>query len=572
MMQMIQAGAPGYGVDEASRRAFLFPGDGEMVQLCRAFDWASTPLGPVSDWPQSLCTIASTILASRHPMFLWWGPDLVQIYNDAYRPSFGDGTRHPRALGAQGREFWTDIWDIIGPEVDGVLATGEATWHVDQLVPIERNGTIENVWWTYSYSPVRDDEGLIAGVLVVVQETTRQVTALAEREGLLIAERTARADADAAREALVNVFAQAPVAIAVLDGPKLRYTVANPKYRQLIGNRDPVGKTLLEMFPEMTGSTAVRDIQRVYDTGAAFAATDMCVRFDARGDGVADNYYDVAYQPLLTGGAVSGVVLVAVDVTDRRAHFVERERLLGAAQRARVEAEAANRSKSEFLAIMSHELRTPLNAIGGYAELIELGVRGPVTAEQRADLARIQQSQRHLLGLISGVLNYSRVEAGAVQYALADVSVLETMTVCEALTAPQVRARGLTLTVERGDPTLTVRADREKLQQILLNLLTNAVKFTDAGGHITVRSDATDDSVTIAVQDTGRGIPAAKLEVVFEPFVQVDARLTRTSEGVGLGLAISRDLARGMAGDLTVVSVVRQGSTFSLRLPRVAMR
>jgi signal transduction histidine kinase len=239
------------------------------------------------------------------------------------------------------------------------------------------------------------------------------------------------------------------------------------------------------------------------------------------------------------------------------------------ADEARVAAEAANRAKSEFLAVMSHELRTPLNAIGGYAELIELGVRGPVTPEQRADLARLQKSQRHLLGLINGVLNYSRVEAGAVQYAVREVPLGEVLAACEGMVAPQMRARRLTFAFGGCDPALTVRADEEKLQQIVLNLLTNAGKFTEPEGQVTLECAAAGiDTVAIRVTDSGHGIAPEQQARIFEPFVQVDARLVRMQEGVGLGLAISRDLARGMGGDLTVESRLGAGSTFTLLLPR----
>jgi signal transduction histidine kinase len=209
-----------------------------------------------------------------------------------------------------------------------------------------------------------------------------------------------------------------------------------------------------------------------------------------------------------------------------------------------------------------------LNAIGGYAELMELGIRGPITAEQRSDLARIQQSQRHLLGLINGVLNYARVEAGAVHYAITEVQVEEAVSACEALVMPQLRSRNLSLERNPCDAALRVNADAEKLQQILLNLLSNAVKFTEPGGSVSIRCSATDDRVCLEVSDTGIGIPAEQMARVFEPFVQVDAKLTRTREGTGLGLAISRDLARGMGGDITATSEPGVGSTFTLVLPK----
>ena len=252
---------------------------------------------------------------------------------------------------------------------------------------------------------------------------------------------------------------------------------------------------------------------------------------------------------------------------DVRDHLLERAEAEAALRAAREQAESANRTKGEFLAVMSHELRTPLNAIGGYAELIELGVRGPITDEQRADLQRIQQSQRHLLGLINQVLNYTRVDRGTVSYDITDVPVREALAAAEALIVPQLRAKELHYALGPCPAGVVVRADRDKVQQILLNLLTNAIKFTKPGGELRVACTDQGEAVEISVADTGIGIAADKLASVFEPFVQVDAKLTRTHEGVGLGLAISRDLARGMGGDLSVKSEVGRGSTFVLTLP-----
>lgn len=429
---------------DAGAGIFLAPG--EMAERCRAFDWAATPLGPVERWSQSLRTMADAVLASRNPMLLFWGPDLIQIYNDAFRPSFGARTgadaRHPRALGMRAPDFWTDVWSVVGPQVEGVMTRGEAVWFEDLHLPIERDGKLDDAWWTYSYSPVRDDDGRISGTLVVCIETTSSV--VANRD--LIAERTR------------------------IEG-------------------------MLESMAE------------------AYAA----------------------------------------------------------AEKARSSAEQANRAKADFLAVMSHELRTPLNAIGGYAELIEIGVHGPVTAEQREALEKIQRSQRHLLGLINGVLNYAKVDAGAVQYDLEDFPLREILATCEALVAPQMRRDRLTFHNAAVKSPVRVHADREKVQQVLINLLTNAIKFTDAGGSVRIDCDLIDTGhVGVRVTDTGRGIPADRLAMIFDPFVQVDANLTRTQQGVGLGLAIGRDLARGMGGDLTVTSTPGSGSTFTLILPAAA--
>jgi len=250
-----------------------------------------------------------------------------------------------------------------------------------------------------------------------------------------------------------------------------------------------------------------------------------------------------------------------LDRTRRQAEEIEHRRN---------EADVANRTKTEFLAAMSHELRTPLNAIAGYVQLLMLGVRGPLTDEQAIDLGRIQRSQQHLLSLINDILNFSRLEAGAVTYEIGSVPLGTVLEAATSMISLQAAAKQITLTLEPCPPTMRALADDSKLEQVLLNLLSNAVKFTQRGGHVSIRCEAADDHVLTRVQDDGPGIPADRLADIFEPFVQLDRALGNPREGVGLGLAISRDLARGMQGDLTVESIPGKGSTFTVSLKRAA--
>jgi two-component system sensor histidine kinase/response regulator len=245
----------------------------------------------------------------------------------------------------------------------------------------------------------------------------------------------------------------------------------------------------------------------------------------------------------------------------------ELQRALESASLAQAGAEEANQAKSRFLATMSHELRTPLNAIGGYVDLIDLEVRGPVSDEQRVDLYRIKLNQRILLRLIEDVLDFAKLESGRQEYRIADIQLDDVLRHLEASIAPTLRAKGLTYHFEPCGADAVACADRNKVEQIMLNLLSNAAKFTDEG-RVDVRCLLAGDALAIEVADTGRGIAPAMLEMVFEPFVQEHADLTRTVQGTGLGLAISRQLARGMGGDVTVTSVLGKGSTFTLRLPR----
>jgi PAS domain S-box-containing protein len=263
-------------------------------------------------------------------------------------------------------------------------------------------------------------------------------------------------------------------------------------------------------------------------------------------------------------GRLIGFAKVTRDLTERRA---SEARAIADARRV-AEAETANRAKTEFLTAVSHELRTPLNAIGGYADLLALGIGGTLSQDQKQYVDGIRRSQQHLLGIITDLLDLGRIEAGEVVYDIESVHLGSVVHAVEPMVEPQMTARGLTLERQHCLQDVVARADYAKVKQILLNLLSNAAKFTAAGGRITISCATTADHVTLVVRDTGIGIPADKLEAIFEPFVQLGRSLTSGHEGTGLGLPISRNLARTMGGDLTVKSKLGEGATFTVTLPR----
>ena len=270
-------------------------------------------------------------------------------------------------------------------------------------------------------------------------------------------------------------------------------------------------------------------------------------------------------------------LLFAEDLAGRAAVAMDNARLYEEAKQAKEEAVAAvsraalaDRAKTDFLATMSHELRTPLNAIAGYAELLELGMRGPVTEQQREAIARIRRSEQHLLGIVNDILMFAKTETGRIPLKLENTTVTSVLGSVRFLVEPLLAANEIRLTQEGCSEEMSVVADRDRLNQILVNLLSNAVKFSPRGGEVRILCEVKEHLVAINVEDDGHGIAADKLEEIFEPFVQLSSGLTRTAEGSGLGLAISRELARLMGGDVTVRSELGKGSTFTLTLPMSA--
>jgi signal transduction histidine kinase len=245
----------------------------------------------------------------------------------------------------------------------------------------------------------------------------------------------------------------------------------------------------------------------------------------------------------------------------------ELELALSGEQAARREAEAANRIKTELFARLSHEFRTPLHAVSGYLEILQQNIHGRLTSDQRRDVERIHQAQEHLMALVNMILDFAKLEGGPIELSMAEIPIEETLRATAGLVEPQFAKKSITYSHHSGDPTLTVFADREKVQQVILNLLANAMRFTPEGGAVDLDWRVEDEKLLVRVRDTGTGIPPEKTEQIFEPFVQLRAPGSVPSGGTGLGLAISRDLARAMGGDVSVRSTLGQGSTFTLVLP-----
>ena len=352
--------------------------------------------------------------------------------------------------------------------------------------------------------------------------------------------------------AAVALVLAAPTPMLLLWGEDATQ-IYNDACRALMGAKHPsvFGAPVRSSWPE--GWHLDWELYTRAWRGESAVVEDAVVSVGRAGDS-SDASFTLGYSPVRDESAVIQGVLVTAFETST----------LAAAQR---QARTAVRAKADFLAVMSHELRTPLNAIGGYAELLSLGVRGAVTPEQRGDLERIQSGQRQLLGVIDDVLAYTKLEAGILHFAVEDVALDDLLSECCALVGHEVRQKKLELRRSDSVSGLAVRADGDKVQQVVLNLLTNAIKFTDPGGSITIScQEERGNRLGITVSDTGRGIVSTDLECVFQPFVQVDAKLTRAQDGTGLGLAISRQMAQAMGGDLTVTSEVGTGSKFTLTL------
>ena len=573
--------------DRQFRTDFL-SGTGEMGALIRAFHWEDTPLGPIEAWPSSLKTSVSLILNSRHPMWIGWGPEMTFLYNDAYLHVLG-AAKHGRSLGRPASEVWHDIWDVCGPLADKVFRNGEATFADDVHLFMDRGDFLEETFYSFSYSPIRDESGRVCGLFCPSTDVTpkvvnaRRIRTLSQLATSALAEKTAsRACATAASTLRSNPddipFALLYLADTAGTTASLEQTIGC--FESDRGEADVPAKTidltrLSETAPwpvAQTYSTAERRIVPVrhirgLPLAVAGQPVSQAVVLPVTSRGQHKPYGVLVFgvnpcRPLDTEhlaffDLIAGQVATAI----QNAKDIEEER-----KRADALAEI-DRAKTAFFSNVSHELRTPLTLMLGPLENL-LANPDRLPADDREHLAIAHRNSLRLLKLVNSLLDFSRIEAGRAQpsFAPADLSVL-TADIASGFRSA-MDAAGLALIVDCPPLPHPVSVDRDMWEKIVLNLLSNAFKFTFEGT-VTVRlaSDATGNHAVLAVSDTGTGIPEHELPRIFERFHRIEGAQGRTYEGTGIGLALTQELVRLHGGDISVVSQPGKGSTFTVSLP-----
>ena len=544
----------------------------------RALDWARTPLGPASNWPQSLKTVVRVMLDSRYAMWMLWGPELTFFCNDAYLPTVG--IKRDWVLGTRSDKVWEEIWPDIGPRITHVLEHGEATWDEGLLLFLERSGFSEETYHTFSYSPVYDDQSRIAGMLCVVTEVTERV--IGERRLRVLRDLAARAagmeSVQEACDRLIGVLGEdawdVPFAsLYVLDDDS-----ANARLAACAGEVPP------RLRPE---SIALDDPSVPWPLATVLSSGDaQSVALPGGVDSVPSLLWSSTVSqalvlPVQRQGSLACVALLIVGVSPRRAlddsyrGFFD---LIAAqfaaaivdaqqkeADRGRAEALAEiDRAKTTFFSNVSHEFRTPLTLMLGP---IEAACADPVTPPQlRAGLELAQRNSLRLLKLVNSLLDFSRIEAGRLQASFESVDAAMFTRDLASNFRSAIEAAGIAFEVDCEPIDEPVFLDREMWEKIVLNLLSNAFKFTFEGTiAVQLRREAAD--VVLEVADTGVGIPEEELPRLFERFHRVESTKGRTQEGSGIGLALVHELAKLHGGHIEVSSTPSRGTTFRVRVP-----
>jgi PAS domain S-box-containing protein len=561
------------------------PGGGEMGERIRAFDWSATPLGPASAWPQSLRTAVRIILGSRYPMFIWWGRELVNIYNDGYRPMLGK--RHPAALGKSAEVVWSEIWDAIGPQADAVLYEGRATWNEERLLVLERNGYAEEAYFTFSYSPLPGDDGGVGGVFCALTEDTqrvlgqRRVRTLRDLSGRTTGARTVEHACRAATDALAQNPHDLPFAlIYLLDGEG---RVARLAGSAGLPDGSPASPPTLPLTPS-DGRTLPWPLDRVAVTGRPELVEDLEKRCGLLHCGVWPEPPQSAIvlpvmqsgQDRLAGFLVAGVSPrrefdddyrgfmemlaghVATAVANARAYEEEKSRAEALAE--------LDRAKTAFFSNVSHEFRTPLTLMLGPVEDVLADAAELPTPRQQERLQVAHRNALRLQKLVNALLDFSRIEAGRVQASYQPTDLAGFTADLASNFRSACEKAGLRLVVDcppLGEP---VFVDRTMWEKVVLNLLSNAFKFTFEG-EIAVALRRSEGGAELRVRDTGTGIPADAMPRLFERFHRVEKARGRTHEGSGIGLALVQELVRLHGGTITAESAEGVGTTFAVTVP-----
>ncbi len=562
---------------ETAPGAAMFAGGGEVGRDLAAVDWAATPLGPPDGWPQSLRTAVSILLSSRFPMWMAWGPQLTFFCNAAYRRDTL-GRKYPWALGRPASEVWAEIWGDIGPRIDAVLATGQATWDVALLLFLERSGYPEESYHTFSYSPLRDDGGALVGMLCVVSEETERV--IGERRMATL--RDLGSDPSAIRtEQQMLAFAGTQLGRNLRDLPfTLTYLF------------DGAGAHLAGSTGIKPGHPAAPELLRsgdspVWPTAAPARGESVLLPLDGSpftdlpgGDWPAAPVQALLVPLLQQGGTPYGFMVTALNryrpLDDGYRGFIElaaghvaagigSARSYEAQQRRAEELAELDRAKTAFFSNISHEFRTPLALIMGPVE--ELRTRWTAPDEGvRAELDVIHRNGLRLGKLVNALLDFSRIEAGRMQARFEPTDLSNATAELASVFRSAVERAGLTFEVDCPPLAEPVHIDRGMWERVVLNLLSNALKFTFHGGIRVAVRDA-DDAAVVTVSDTGIGVPEHEMPRLFERFHRIENARSRSHEGSGIGLALVKELVELHGGTITAQSASGAGTTFVIRLP-----
>ena len=551
-----------------------------MGAMMRAVQWDRTVFGPVALWPQSLRTAVSMMLESRFAMVVAWGPDFRFFYNDRYRPILG--TKHPASLGTPAAEIFPEVWAAIGPEFNRVRR-GESFALDDWLLPLDRNGYLENCWFTVSYSPIRDETGGVGGLLAVVAETTGRVEG--ERRLVTLRDLARRAsDATTPDQACINAArafdanpVDVPFALIFLlsrDG-----AVAHRVSAAGIDDAHPANlasQTIGSPDDPWRLTEAVRSLRMV-------TLTELPGEAIFPGGPCDEPAHTAVLLPLTRPGLAHPYGVLVAGVSPRRAlderytdffelaadHIATAISNAVALDDARRRADALteiDRAKTAFFSNVSHEFRTPLTLMLGPAEGLLADAHGPLLPSQREQVAILHRNAGRLSKLVNALLDFSRIEAGRAQASYRETDIAALTRELAGAFRSAIEQAGLQFEVACEPIDAPVFVDRDMWEKIVLNLLSNALKFTFAGS-ITIAIGQRDQSVQLVVRDSGVGIPEPELPRIFERFHRVEGTRSRTHEGSGIGLALTSELVRLHGGTISATSTVDAGSAFVVQIP-----